>query len=161
MKEIYKTKMLRMLKGLGVAAAFTAATSLSLSAQEMRPAVNPSVDAFAGYTGPSNEGTPTPDALFDVQFDYNITSLANSVGCAGATFVQNKFWVSKWQSDTIMQFSKTGAFLSKFTIPGLTGVRSFTTAGAYIYAATNTTTIYRIDTALRVLAPPHITSGSA
>lgn len=161
MKEFYQTKFARLLAGLGLTAALLTSTGTSLRAQEMRPAVHPSVDVYPNYAGPSNEPQATPDALFDVQFDHNITSATSSVGCAAGLYLNNKFWVSKWASDTVMQFDKNGNLLSKFTIAGLSGIRSFTTDGHYVYAANNTTTIYRLDSASHVLFPPHITSASA
>lgn len=161
MKEFYQSKFGRLLAGLGLSAALLASTVTSLRAQEMRPAVHPSVDANPNYTGPSNEPQLNTDALFDVQFDHNITQSTSSVGCAAAIYLNNKFWVSKWASDTVMQFDKNGNLLSKFTIAGLSGIRSLTTDGQYVYAANNTMTIYRLDSASHVLFPPHITSGSA
>lgn len=98
-------------------------------------------------------------ALWDVLFNYNITYQTSSVGCAGVAFINNEFWVSKWASDTIINFSSTGVFISKFFVPGLSGIRSFTSDGTYLYAGCNTTTVYRIDPATKTLAPPHITFG--
>lgn len=159
MKKTLTPNFLCLMKCFGLALGILVCSNLNLRAQEIRT-TNPSAEAAPGVQ-PSGEDASSPEALYDVQFNYNITNLAKSSGWAGVTFVQNKFWLSKWQSDTIMQVSRNGALISKFIIPGLTGVRAFTTDGTYIYAATNTTTIYRIDTAARVLAPPHINSASA
>ncbi|HEX2901014.1 MAG TPA: hypothetical protein VHS96_14950, partial [Bacteroidia bacterium] len=161
MKEIYQSKFMRLLKGFGLTVAIATCASLSLNAQEIRPVLDPTVEAFPGYSSLMNEPQATPEALFDVQFDHNITAASSSVGCAAVTFLQNKFWVSKWASDTVMQFDINGNLLSKFTIAGLTGIRAFTTDGQYVYAGNNTTTIYRLDTATHVLFPPHINSASS
>jgi hypothetical protein len=161
MKKIYQISFSRLLTGLSLSLALLAVTCLRLNAQEMRPALDPSIEAHPGYNGPSNEPVSTPDALYDIQFDHNITTATQSVGCAAGTFVQNKFWVSKWASDTIMQLDVNGNLISKFLVPGLTGVRAFTFDGQYIYASANSTTIYRIDTATKLLVAPNITSQSA
>lgn len=101
-------------------------------------------------------------ALWDVQLSFNATSAAaGDAGMAAVAFFNNEFWVSRWASDTIYRFSSTGVLISEFTISGLSGTRSFTTDGTYLYAGTASTTIYRIDPSLQQLAPPHITSSSS
>jgi len=101
-------------------------------------------------------------ALWDVQFSFNATSAAlGDVGMAAITFFNNEFWVSRWASDTLYRFSSTGVLISEFTISGLTGTRSLTTDGTYLYAGNASTTIYRINPSLLQLAPPHITSSSS
>lgn len=101
-------------------------------------------------------------ALWDVQFSFNATSAAaGDNGMAAVAFFNNEFWVSRWASDTIYRFSSTGVLISEFIISGLTGTRSLTTDGTYLYAGTASTTIYRIDPSLQQLAPPHVTSSSS
>lgn len=104
----------------------------------------------------------TNKALWDIHFGHNLTSSASGdVGMAGACFFYNQFWVTRWASDTIYRFNTSGALVSEFVIPGLTGVRALTHDGNYLYASTNSTTIYRIDPLLQSLAPPHITVSSS
>lgn len=119
---------------------------------------------------PQQENNTTPaiktnsnnKALWDVQLSFNATSAAaGDVGMAAIAFFNNEFWVSRWASDTVYRFSSTGVLISEFTISGLSGTRSFTTDGTYLYAGTASTTIYRIDPSLQQLAPPHITSSSS
>lgn len=119
---------------------------------------------------PQQENNTTPaiktnsnnKALWDVQLSFNATSAAaGDVGMAAIAFFNNEFWVSRWVSDTVYRFSSTGVLISEFTISGLSGTRSFTTDGTYLYAGTASTTIYRIDPSLQQLAPPHITSSSS
>lgn len=103
---------------------------------------------------------PTTQALWDIEFSHNITATTSSVGCAAICYLNGEFWISKWASDTIIRFNAAGVFQNKFMIPGLSGTRSLTTDGTYIYASNNTTTIYRIDPSTFLLAPPHITVGA-
>ncbi len=101
-------------------------------------------------------------ALWDIQFSFNTTSAAvGDVGMAAIAYFNNEFWVSRWASDTLYRFSSTGVLLSEFTISGLSGTRSLTTDGTYLYAGTASSTIYRIDPSLQQLAPPHIASSSS
>jgi hypothetical protein len=104
----------------------------------------------------------SPEALWDIQFGYNATTTSGTGGFAGACFFNNEFWVSRWGSDSLFRYSQAGALLNRFTIPGLTGVRALTTDGIMLYAATNSTTIYRIDPTTSLLAPPHtvVAAGS-
>jgi hypothetical protein len=95
--------------------------------------------------------------MWDILFNHDITTPTGSTGCAGVCYFNGEIWVSKWASDTLMRFTPAGALIEKFFIGGLTGVRSLTTDGTYLYAGPNSTTIYRIDPVSKTLAPPHIT----
>lgn len=92
-----------------------------------------------------NTPIPSTKALWDVQFSANATAASGSTGQAGVAFVNNEFWTSKWASDTLIRYSATGAFIEKFTIPGLTGTRSITSDGTNLYMGTAGTTIYQVD----------------
>jgi hypothetical protein len=102
-----------------------------------------------------------PDALFDIDYNYNATDSSGRNGMAAVTYFQNEFWVSRWASDTIHKFNQMGQLVSSFVVPGCSAVRAFTNDGTYIYASTNSTTIFRIDPATATLAPPNITVGGA
>lgn len=80
-------------------------------------------------------------ATWTVQLLSDITTSSGSNGYAGITFLNNQFWVSKWGSDTLARFTNTGAFVDKFVIAGITGVRCITTDGSLLYMGNNTTTI--------------------
>jgi len=98
-------------------------------------------------------------AIWDLQASFNSTLSANGdVGMAGIAFFNNEFWISRWASDTLYRMDRTGALISEFVIANLTGTRSITTDGTWLYMANNTNTIYRVDPATATLAPPHITS---
>ncbi|MBK9453783.1 MAG: T9SS type A sorting domain-containing protein [Bacteroidetes bacterium] len=161
MKTVYNAKLGRLLRNFGLAFVLTASANLGLQAQG-----NHAAEANPDYAGPTNEPFAQPDAQWSIQLDVNATAPTSSVGMAGAHFVKNsqitagEFWTSKWASDTLLLWDAAGVFQQKFTIAGLTGVRSLAFDGTYIYAGTNTTTIYRIDPVTRLLAPPHINSGS-
>lgn len=120
-----------------------------------------SMDIAPGVVPHTATTQPTPEALWDIQFAYNSTDTINRAGMAAANFVNGEFWVSRWASDTLVRFDQDGTVNSIFTIPGLTGVRCFAYDGTYLYAGTNTTTIYRIDPGTATLAPPHITVAGA
>ncbi len=125
--------------------------------------VHAQADMFTGITqNEANLGTsPQSKAQWDLQTSFNSTlSAGGSTGMAGVVFFNNEFWVSKWQTDTLIRFDNSGTMIEKFLVAGLTGVRAITTNGTYLYMATNTNTIYRVDPVTKTLAPPHITSAS-
>jgi hypothetical protein len=100
-------------------------------------------------------------ANWDLQLSLNITTPNTGAGQAAVAFVNNQFWTSKWASDTLIIYTNAGVFVEKFVISGLSGVRGITSDGTYLYMATNTNTIYRVNPTTKALVPPHITSASA
>lgn len=103
-----------------------------------------------------------PRALWDIQFNHDLTTAAaGDAGMAAGLYYNNEYWVSRWANDTLYRFDMAGALVSEFVIAGLTGTRSLTTDGTYLYAGTAGNTIYRIDPGTQTLAPPHITVGGA
>ncbi|MEI6765923.1 MAG: T9SS type A sorting domain-containing protein [Bacteroidota bacterium] len=136
------------------------------SAQELGPVTTAQyaqhADAAPGIIHSTKPQFGSPKAMWDLLFNYNITSVTNSVGCAGVCYINGDIWVSKWATDTLMRFSTGGVLIEKFQIAGLTGVRSMTTDGTFIYAGANTGTIYRINPNTKLLSPPHVTvAGNA
>jgi Secretion system C-terminal sorting domain len=101
-------------------------------------------------------------ALWDIHFDYNATAnTSGDVGMAAACYFNSEYWISRWATDTMYRLNSAGVLVSEFTIAGITGVRSLTTDGTYLYAGINDGMIYRINPTTSLLAPPHITvSGS-
>ncbi len=92
-----------------------------------------------------------PQAMWSIAFNYNLLTAAGSNGNAGVCFVGNEFWVSRWATDTLFRLDASGVFIDKFTIAGVTGVRSLTTDGTYIYAGMNTNSIPKIDPATKTV----------
>src|SRR5690606_25638353 len=76
------------------------------------------------------------NALFDIHFLYDLEATVGANGNAGVIFFNDEFWVSAWASDVIHVLDVNGNFMESFTIPVLTGTRSFTTDGTCIYAST-------------------------
>lgn len=98
----------------------------------------------APYAG-TNQTPPSTNAMFDPLFNYNLASQIGTNGNAGVAFINNQFWVSAWASADIHLLDSGGNYIETFTIPGLTGTRSITTDGTYLYMGTAGTTIYEVD----------------
>ncbi len=110
----------------------------------MAEAASPSVErALVGVPEPENQ------ALWDVNYVYDLLAMGGTNGNAGCIFFNNEFWVSRWAQDTILLIDDMGNLLAKFSVPGLFGTggnaRSFTTDGTNIYAGNNTAAIQVID----------------
>ncbi len=93
-------------------------------------------------------GLQTQAQLWSVQLDVDPTvSFSPATGLAGVCWnaLGNEFWVSKWGDNNIYTADALGNMTGNFTIPGVTGTRSMTTDGVYIYIGANTTAIYQID----------------
>lgn len=91
-----------------------------------------------------------PQAMWDVEFQYNIENATNAGAWAGMVWTGTEFWTSIWNSDTLARFDVSGNLISIFTIPGVSGIRSMTTDGTNIYAGNASTTINIIDPATRM-----------
>ncbi len=91
-------------------------------------------------------------ANWDLDFSSDITTSSNSVSQAAIAFFNNEFWTSQWSSDTLFRYSATGAFIQKFSIPGISGTRSITTDGSLLYLGTSGNTIYIVDPSTATLS---------
>ncbi len=101
-----------------------------------------------------NNGNIIPQenqAMWSVLFNYDLLASTSSNGNAGVCFLNNQFWVSRWANDSILILDITGAVVQRLTVPGVTGIRSFTTDGTYIYAGINTNSIKKIDPVTKTL----------
>jgi len=96
-------------------------------------------------------GTENTNALFDPLFNYDLTAQIGASGNAGVVFINGEFWISAWASDLIHVLDNNGMYLETFSLSGLTGTRSLTTDGTYVYAGTASNLIYEIDPITRNL----------
>lgn len=127
------------------------------SGQEINNVIIKDAEMYPGIQTSLIPQNDNSKAMWDVLFNHNLTNATSKVGWAGVGYIGGEIWVSKWASDTLARLTPQGALTSFFTIPGLSGVRSFTSDGTNLYAGANTTTIYRINPTTRTLNPPHIT----
>lgn len=118
-----------------------------LSAQQSLPLNGPEAAPAALGGGPN----PTPQTPWQLLYSYDITAAGAGIGNAGVVILGTEMWVAKWASDTISSFTLTGTLNAQFTVPGVTGIRSLTTDGSFIYAGANTSSIFKINPATRTL----------
>nr|MBA3985287.1 hypothetical protein [Flavobacteriales bacterium] len=111
------------------------------------------------FTAPQE--TNGPDALFDLLFNYDVGAAIGAQGQAGVAFINGEFWISAWASDLLHIVDADGVFVTTFTIPGVTGVRSITTDGTDVYLGTASTQIFVVDPNTQTLSSTiNITGGS-
>ncbi len=106
---------------------------------------------------------PVTEAIWDIQFSYDATAVTGSAGNIGAIFIPTigEFWTSRWGSNLIHRWTPTGTLIEQFSITDVTGVRSFTFDGTYIYAGVSTFFIQIIDPVSRtrvgtIVAPQNV-----
>jgi hypothetical protein len=100
-------------------------------------------------------------SMWEVEFSFNYLDSMTKAGqprisAAGVAFLNNEFWVSEWNSDTIAVFNRDGQFKKIFTLPSTFssfsgGIRSFSLNGKFLYATNNSSRIFRIDTASKAV----------
>ena len=104
----------------------------------------------------SNEVKPnyqTIEAIWDVQVDYDATVVTGLAGNAAAIFLPNvnEYWTSRWASALFHRWTASGTLIEEFSVTGVTGTRSLTFDGTFLYAGQNTTSIAIIDPVTKTL----------
>ncbi|MDX2248167.1 MAG: T9SS type A sorting domain-containing protein [Bacteroidia bacterium] len=104
---------------------------------------------FHPQTSPASPVFPATEAMWETQFVYNPSDSfllgGPFSGLAGAVWTGSEFWVSSWNSDTLLRISQGGNILEAFKIQGLSNVRSLTWDGNLIYASNTSAVIRGID----------------
>ncbi|MFA5803401.1 MAG: M6 family metalloprotease domain-containing protein [Melioribacteraceae bacterium] len=80
---------------------------------------------------------PVLTGQFSVQFNYDAIAVTGSNGNLGAIFIPslNEFWTSRWNSNLMHRWTKTGSLKEEFSIDEVTGVVNFAYDGINLYAA--------------------------
>jgi hypothetical protein len=71
--------------------------------------------------------------MWDVQFNYDVGGLSDSLYLAGAIFDGEYFYAPEWNSEIIYKFDIDGSYIESFSIPGVSGIRDMAFDGEYIY----------------------------
>lgn len=105
---------------------------------------------------PSTFNSGSERALWTIQLDADPKPIA--LGLAAACWTGTEFWVSKWSNDSMFTANASGAMTSTFTIAGVTGARSITTDGTFLYMGANTASIFKVDPVTKTLVGTITTS---
>jgi hypothetical protein len=148
-KLLYTTALILGVGTLGFAQADRAATTQP--SNDVHSLSNSQNFSSARKVNPSNQ----VNALFDIQFNYNLSAARGSGGNAGICWTGTEFWASAWGSDSIFTLDANGVVTSRFKVAGVgspsSGVRAFTWDGTSIYAGANTTSIFEINPTTKTL----------
>src|SRR5688572_14041600 len=123
--------------------------STSYAQDKALPAIAES-SPFIAKTSTNPNTALSTQAMWDVLFNYNMTLNASGGGYAAVCFVNNEYWVSKWNFDSVAILDANGMLIRTVSIPGTYssitgGIRSMTYDGSFIYAGVNTTSIKKIN----------------
>lgn len=134
----------------GGKAAISKKAVLKPNLAENAPGVSPRSNATQKVSNfnTGNGGGMTPNAMWDIQFDFG--SLTSEVG---VVWTGTEFWVTKWQNapDSVFTYDVAGTYLGAFTITGIGSVRAMTTDGTYVYMANNTNAITKVTIATQLV----------
>jgi len=106
---------------------------------------------FAQTYSPANEAAPasatnnstkasSAKGNWTVQFTYPVFT----TGTAGCETDGVNFYVARWNTDSIFKYSLTGTYISKFSVPGVSGLRDLAYDGHYLYGGKATNLIYKM-----------------
>ncbi len=95
---------------------------------------------------------PITEATWDVQFNYDATTITGAAGNAGAVFIPtiNKYWTSRWGTGIIHQWNIDGTLDQTYTLT-FTGTRGMCFDGQFVYHSTSTTTVQIVDPTTRTV----------
>ncbi len=110
-------------------------------------------DAFPSAERSTSEihfpNVPSIQAMWDIEFQYNLTAATGGSGNAGVVVLPSEIWVSRWATDTLSRLDYSGTLIDQFVIPGVSGTRGMTYDGTNVYIGNATTTITIVDPSTR------------
>ncbi len=107
-------------------------------------------------------GGMNTQAMWDIQFQYDITTASGYQSQAGVVWTGTEMWVSKWNGiDTLLVYDASGVFQGVLHIVGIGPVRGMTTDGTTVYTANNSTTITKIGIATSTITGSFTVAAAA
>jgi hypothetical protein len=89
---------------------------------------------------------PTTEAIWDVQFSFDVLAASGANGNAGAEFDGTFYYTARWAANLIHKYDQTGVLVEVFSIPGVSGLRDLAFDGVYMYGGNgNSSTIFQMD----------------
>ena len=118
---------------LFVVAGFAAASSLSVDE-------NP-----AGFSSVTPYGDDLILAMWDIQFEIDLTAATGAAGNAGSEFDGTNFYSTRWAANLIHETDLAGNLVREFSIPGVSGLRDLAYDGTHFYGGASGSVIYEMD----------------
>lgn len=82
---------------------------------------------------------------------YDATDATGGASNSGIVIVGNEFWTSRYNSALLHRWNMNGTLIEEFSVTGVTGIRSLTYDGVYVYATTTSNKLYKIETITKAL----------
>jgi M6 family metalloprotease-like protein len=82
---------------------------------------------------------------------YDATDVTGGASNSGIAIVGNEFWTSRYNSAFLHRWNMNGTLIEEFSVTGVTGIRSLTYDGVYVYATTSSNKLYKIETITKAL----------
>jgi hypothetical protein len=99
-----------------------------------------------------NNSPNQPLAIWNIQLSFDVSVATGALGNAGAEFDGTNLYSTRWASNLIHRYDKTGLKLEEFSIPGVTGLRDLAYDGTqYMYGGAAAGTIWKMDFTTKTL----------
>jgi hypothetical protein len=85
------------------------------------------------------------DAMWDLQFSYNLEVVTGALGNAGGEFDGTYYYSTRWASNLLHKVDMSGNLVEEFSIAGVTGLRDLAFDGTFMYGGAAANTIYIMD----------------
>ncbi|MCF7793961.1 MAG: lamin tail domain-containing protein [Candidatus Cloacimonetes bacterium] len=97
-------------------------------------------------TGDTPRNIGNTDAIWDVQFAYDVDTPSGLTGIAGAETDGQFLYATKWNgAGEIVKFDLQGNYIETFTIPGVVNLRDLAYDGQYFYGSDASSYIWEMD----------------
>ena len=89
---------------------------------------------------------PTTEAIWDIQFSFDVFAASGANGNAGAEFDGTYYYTTRWQTSLIHKYDQNGTLVDTFSIPGVANLRDLAFDGTFMYGGNATTnTIFQMN----------------
>lgn len=93
----------------------------------------------------SNQNIDGINAMWDLQFQFDVTVASGASGNTGAEYDGTYFYTTRWATNLIHKYDLSGNLVEEFSIPGVSGLRDLAYDGQYFYGGAAANTIYQMD----------------
>jgi|GEM_PF-1934465 len=99
----------------------------------------------AGFSSVTPYGDDLIDAMWDLQFSFDLTIATGAAGNAGSEFDGTNYYSTRWAANLIHETDLAGTLIREFSIPGVSGLRDLAYDGTYFYGGASGSVIYEMD----------------
>ncbi len=86
-----------------------------------------------------------PRDMWDVQFDFDVTSASGAAGNAGSEWDGSYFYTTRWASNLLHKYNPDGTLVQQFSVAGVSGLRDLAYDGTYFWGGNGGGTLWQMD----------------